>query len=106
MPRRRRRPHNQDVDIPLDGPDIPPPAVPIIIDGPTAHELAAHGSEFMTQALLVFFGRRGERLPVECQPGDEAFSENTRREKWWTRLFPFPRTRNTSPAIRDVINPF
>ena len=33
--------------------DIPAPAAPIKIEGPTAQELAAHGSEFMTQALLV-----------------------------------------------------
>ena len=51
MPR-RRKPHDIDFDRPLDGPDIPPPA-PVVIEGPTAHELAAHGSEFMTQALLV-----------------------------------------------------
>ena len=52
MPR-RRNPYAIDFARPLDGPDLPPPAAPIIIDGPTAQELAVHGSEFMIQALLV-----------------------------------------------------
>ena len=52
MPRKKRPPF----EMPPDGPEhegyIPTPAT-LKVEGPTAQELAAHGSEFMTQALLV-----------------------------------------------------
>ena len=50
---------------------IPAPANPLVIDGPTAQELAAPGSDFMTQALLV--KDRADPAPADAVMPDAAF---------------------------------
>lgn len=50
---------------------IPAPAEPLVIDGPTAQELAAHGGDFMTQALLV--KDRADPAPADAVMPDAAF---------------------------------
>ena len=82
MPRKKRTATPAE-DLLLDNPDafvegtddpaaIPAPKLPEFIDGPSAQELAAHGSDFMTQALLVKQHSDNPAIPVaeDIMPGD------------------------------------
>ena len=55
-----------------DPDDIPAPKTPEFVEGPSAQELAAHGSDFMVQALLVRQHGDNPALPVheDVMPGD------------------------------------